>query len=260
MKASRISFAAVLSAICSLIFVHRAAGGPPYVTDDPEPVEYHHWEFYVASADAKSGGDWSGTAPHIEINYGVIENMQLHLIAPLAYDVPPDGPKQYGYGDTEFGIKYRFVEETNYLPQIGIFPLVEIPTGSPSKGLGAGHWNAFLPVWLQKSWGSWTAYGGGGYGVNSFNGHGNWAYIGGLLQKQITKNVSIGAEIYHQTAAQADFPNSGTAFNIGTVIDFTYNHHLLLSAGRSIDGPVDFQCYIAYQFTFDNSFFHFLHR
>jgi len=32
---------------------------------------------------------------------------------------------------------------------------------------------------------------------------------------------------------------------------------LLFSVGRSIHGPVDFQCYIAYQFTFDNSLFHF---
>jgi hypothetical protein len=60
-----------------------------------------------------------------------------------------------------------------------------------------------------------------------------------------------------QTVVQTDFPNEGTAFNVGTVIDFTDNHHLLFSAGRSIDGPIGFQCYIAYQFTFDNSFWHF---
>jgi hypothetical protein len=30
-----------------------------------------------------------------------------------------------------------------------------------------------------------------------------------------------------------------------------------LTAGRSIDGPTQFQCYIAYQFTFDNSWFQF---
>jgi hypothetical protein len=27
---------------------------------------------------------------------------------------------------------------------------------------------AFLPVWLQKSFGDWTIYGGGGYGLNSY--------------------------------------------------------------------------------------------
>ena len=54
---------------------------------------------------------------------------------------------------------------------------------------------------------------------------------------------------------ETDFPNVGTAFNIGTVIDFSERQHLLFSVGRSIDGPTKFQCYIAWQFTFDNSLF-----
>jgi hypothetical protein len=252
-----LSRAAALT-LLGLTFAGIAHAGPPFVTDDPEPVNYEHWEFYVASESAKLDGDWSGTAPHIEINYGAVPDLQLHLIAPLAYDVPPAGHTQYGFGDTELGIKYRFLDETNYLPQVGIFPLLEVPSGSGSRGLGNGHWQAFLPVWLQKSWGSWTAYGGGGYGVNSLNGHDNWGFVGGLLQKQITHNLAIGAEVYHQSKYQTDFPNTGTAFNVGTVIDFNDHQHLLFSVGRSIDGPVDFQCYIAYQFTFDNSLFHFL--
>ena len=111
-------------------------------------------------------------------------------------------------------------------------------------------------MWLQKSWGSWTAYGGGGYGINSLSGHDNWGFVGALLQNQVRTNVSIGLEIYHQTLYQSDFPNQGTAFNLGTVIDFNDYRHLL-SAGRGFDGPVHFQCYIAYQFTFDNSLFKF---
>jgi hypothetical protein len=32
-----------------LLISTRAWAGPPYVTDDPEPVEYRHWEVYLAS-------------------------------------------------------------------------------------------------------------------------------------------------------------------------------------------------------------------
>ena len=105
--------------------------GPPFVTDDPEPVDYQHWEFYIASQDAKMGGDWSGTAPHFELNYGVVPDVQLHLIAPLAYDVPPAGSAHYGYGDTELGVKFRFIQETNYLPQVGIFPCLKCRPAAP---------------------------------------------------------------------------------------------------------------------------------
>ncbi len=242
---------AVLLTLCQ----REAMAGPPFITDDPEPVDYQHWEFYIASQDSKLGGDWSGTAPHFELNYGAVPDLQLHLIAPLAYDSPPEGAGHYGVGDIELGAKYRFIQETNGWPQVGIFPLLEMPAGSATDNLGNGHLQAFLPLWVQKSWGDWTVYGGGGYGINSFSGSQNWGFAGAVLQKQVLTNVLIGVEVYHQTDLETDFPNVGTAFNIGTVIDFTEQHHLLFSAGRSLHGPTRFQCYIAYQFTFDNSLF-----
>ena len=245
--------------LAATLFALKTYGGPPFLTDDPEPVDYQHWEFYVASIDSKTAGDWSGTAPHVELNYGVVPNVQLHLITPLAYDAPAGDHSHYGYGDTELGVKFRFLQESDKLPQAGIFPLVELPSGRAADGLGNGRAQLFLPLWLQKSWGSWTAYGGGGYGFNAGAGNQNWNFVGAVLQKQVFTNTLVGAEIYHQTAQQIGGCDN-TAFNIGTVIDITEQHHLLFSVGRSIDGPVDFQCYIAWQFTFDNSLFHFWNK
>ncbi len=230
---------------CSL----TALAGPPFATDDPEPIDYQHWEFYVASQHAKTSDGWSGTAPHLELNYGVVSNVMLHLITPMVYDAPSDGDTHYGYGDTELGVKYRFIQETEHVPQFGIFPLLEIPTGNLSEGLGSGHVEAFLPLWLQKSFGDWTLYGGGGYGINPGAGNEDWGFVGMVVQRQITDNFLLGAEIYHRTTMESG-GRDDTAFNIGTVIDFTGHQHLLFSAGSSIDGPTDFQTYIAWQFTF----------
>jgi hypothetical protein len=223
------------------------------VTDDPEPVEYRHWEFYLASQHGKTANGWSGAHAQIEVNYGAIPNLQLHLIAPLAYDASAQGGRHYGYGDTEVGAKYRFVQETASIPQVGVFPLLEIPTGSANHNLGGDHVQAFLPLWLQKSWGEkgrqWTAYGGGGYHINPGAGNRDWGYLGAVLQRQLLENVLIGGEIYHHTPTKID-ERADTAFNLGTVIDFGEHHHLLFSAGRSIDGPTEFQAYVAYQLTF----------
>jgi hypothetical protein len=229
--------------------------GPPFVTDDPEPVEYQHWEFYVASQHSNSSDGWSGTAPHIELNYGVVPNVQLHLIAPLAYDAPSGGNTHYGYGDTELGVKFRFLQESDHSPQAGVFPLLEIPTGSEREGLGNGQMQLFLPLWLQKSFGQWTIYGGGGYGINPGTGHENWGFGGVVVQRQIIKNILLGAEVYHRTTMDSG-GRDDIAFNIGTVIDFTEHRHLLISAGRSLDGPTNFQVYVAYQLTFGPAFFH----
>ncbi len=119
-----------------LFFLFPALAGPPFLTDDPEPVEYEHWEIYVASISQEEHGGVSITAPHIEINYGAVPNFQLHLIAPIEYVKTSGLPSHYGYGDTELGFKWRFYndEETKFM--VGTFPLLELPTGAESKGLG----------------------------------------------------------------------------------------------------------------------------
>ena len=243
----------ITAALFTVAFTTRA--GPPFATDDPEPVDYQHWEFYISSQHTQTADGWAGTAPHFELNYGIVPNVMLHLITPLAYDAPTDGAAHYGYGDTELGVKLRFVQETDHLPQIGIFPLLEVPTGSTADGLGGGHVQAFLPLWLQKSFGDWTIYGGGGYGINPGAGNENWGFGGVVVQRQVTKDILLGGELYDRTTMTTGGRND-VAFNLGTVIDFSEHQHLLFSAGRSIDGPTDFQAYIAWQFTFGPEVFH----
>ena len=70
-------------------------------------------------------------------SYGLVPNGQLHIVAPTAFDSPVGGPTLFGYGDTEIGFKYRFIDEEKEgsRPQIGIFPMVELPTLTKSSGL-----------------------------------------------------------------------------------------------------------------------------
>ena len=42
--------------VLTLCAAVAALAGPPYVTDDPEPVEYRHWEVYFASIFTKDRG------------------------------------------------------------------------------------------------------------------------------------------------------------------------------------------------------------
>jgi hypothetical protein len=223
--------------------------GPPFVTDDPEPVAYQHWEIYTASQPTHDRGGWSGTLPHFEVNYGAVPNLQLHLIAPVAFSAPNGGITQFGYGDTELGMKYRFVKETDYLPQIGTFPLVELPTGDHARGLGSGNTDVFLPIWLQKSFGKWTTYGGGGYWINPGQDNRNWWYAGWLLQRQITEHFTLGAEIFHETTPQWG-GSSNTKMNGGGIWDLSDRYHILFSAGHTVQGPSSFIGYVAFQITF----------
>ena len=226
-----------------------AQAGPPFTTDDPEPVEYQHGEFYIGSQMTHDMDGWSGTAPHVEINYGAFSNGQLHVIAPIAFVAPAHGPAQFGYGDTEVGVKYRFVEETTWRPQVGTFPQIELPTGDSARDLGSGHAQMFLPLWLQKSWGAWTTYGGGGYWINPGAGNLNWWFLGWVLQYQISSRLALGAEVWHGTVKDVG-GDSETQLHVGAIFDVSEKHHLLFSAGPAIQGPSGFQGYVAFLLTF----------
>lgn len=226
-----------------------ALAGPPFVTDDPEPVELQHWEVYLGSQYDHSSDGASGTLPHVEVNYGALPNLQLHLIAPMAFDAPSGASRQSGYGDTELGAKYRFIDEAAGSPQVGVFPIIELPTGNNSRGLGSGHTQLFLPVWLQKSYGTWTTYGGGGYWINPGAGNRNWWFTGWLVQKQVRPGLTVGAEIFHETP-QSDGGQSNTKINVGVIWDLDETRHILASVGPTIQGTAGYQAYLALQFTF----------
>jgi hypothetical protein len=239
-----------LAMILLLVFGQLTAwAGPPFFTDDPEPADYKHGELYIGSQYIQAQDGKSATLPHIEFNYGLLPDMHLHIIAPLQYVKPEVGDSQYGYGDTEFGINYRFIQESECVPMLCTFPLIEFPTGNSDKGLGNGQAQYFLPLWFQKSWGPWSSYGGGGYWINQGAGNKNWWFIGWQVQREITKQFSLGAEVFHRTISHEGGEES-TGFQVGGIINLTENHHILLSAGRDFDGPNQFTAYLAYQYTF----------
>ncbi|HXS42321.1 MAG TPA: hypothetical protein VN766_19160 [Stellaceae bacterium] len=230
-----------------------AYAGPPFRTDDPEPVELGHWEVYGFSSATHVEGETNGIFPGIEINYGAAPNLQLHLVAPLAFDRMDGSNTKIGYGDTELGAKYRFLEEdeNGWRPQAGIFPLLEVSTGDEARGLGTGSVHAFLPLWLQKSFGKWLTYGGGGYWINPGFGNKNYWFAGWLLQRQVTDNLALGGEIFHQTADTVGGADQ-TGFNLGGIYDFNEHYHLLFSAGRGLQNAAstnEFSYYLALQWT-----------
>lgn len=235
--------------LSSLSVPTRAYAGPPYITDDPEPVEYQHWELYVASIFARHPNAWTSTAPHIEVNYGVVPEVRLHTILPMTLYAPDTGASNYGFGDTELGVKYRFIQEGHWLPEVGTFPLLEVPSGSHTKNLGSGHFQEFLPLWLQNNKEKWTVYGGGGYWINPGAGNRNWWFTGIVIQRQVLPNLTPGAEFFDSTSQQPG-ESAQTGLNLGLVWDLSNLQHIMFSAGPAFGGPNQLQGYFAYQLTF----------
>jgi len=100
------------AAVVTCAFAATAHAGPPYQTDDPEPVALHKYEVNVAARATLTRSGRSGAFPGVEINYDGAPDVQLHLGVPLAFDRGTQPGTRYGIGDAELGVKYRWVQET----------------------------------------------------------------------------------------------------------------------------------------------------
>lgn len=243
--------------VCSVIAVlvlsaRQAVAGPPFMTDDPAPVDYRHSEFYIFSTQDKSRDGKDSAIPAFEFNYGVLPDTQLHIVVPFVRSSPTDTSSETGIGDVEIGVKYRFVEETEASPQIGIFPMAELATGNSSKGLGNGRTWWRLPVWIQKGWGEWTTYGGAGYVVNRAAGQKNYPFAGWLLQKDLGEKWTLGGEVFAHGRDAVD-GQATTLLNVGGFYKFTPDFNLLFSTGHSVKGESHTVAYLGLWWAFGNS-------
>jgi hypothetical protein len=257
--------------LCLVLLTLAAAipayAGPPFQTDDPDPVDYHHFEMYAFSLSDGTGKNAGGTdwfVPAYEVNYGAAPGLQLHLVLPMDLNFAPSGgPTNFGISDTELGAKYRFFKETKYSPEIGIFPFFELPSGSGAKGLGVGSTWYRMPLWLQKSWGpsdtQWTSYGGGGEVVVSGAGYGNgykdFPFAGWLVQRQLNEKWTLGGELYGHGAEgpAATSTRAATMLDLGGIYEFRKfdegSFDLLFAAGRSVYGQPETYTYLSLYWT-----------
>ena len=183
-----------------------ALAGPPFQTDDPEPIEFEHYEFYTFASSDGTAVETDTIGPGLELNWGGLPNFHFHIIVPAAAIFPSNnpqlapagtGPRAFGIGDIELGIKFRFVQETKHRPMIGTFVMFEMPSGNAEKGLGVGKTWYKLPLWVQKSFGKWTTYGGGGETLANAPGYRNYPFAGWLVQRDLGEKLTLGTEVFY---------------------------------------------------------------
>ena len=237
----------VLFSILFSINVQHSYAGPPFYTDDPETVLFRHWEYYISSINTYQTGEWIGTSPHLEFNYGLVPNVQVHLLLPMNYNYVQHQRGNIGYADTEFGIKFRLIQEKDNSPQVGVFPLIEIPTIRNSD-FSNGKTKIFLPVWAQKSWGKFSSYGGAGYWINPGANNKNWIFAGWEAQYSFSPVLTFGGEIIYHSASTYD-GKYGAGFNIGGSINPSEKFHIIFSFGHSLINDRMVSSYIGFLWT-----------
>src|SRR5579863_2064295 len=231
---------AVLFRLIVLTALPIAYAGPPFLTDDPEVVPYRHAEINFFSQGTNTERKMAGVLPGIDANYGLFLDVQIHILAQMSYNATSEKHSlsgdlsdiPYDYGYTEFGVKYSFISETSRRPLVAVYPFIEVPTSG--RDFGAGNYQEFLPVWLEKNFGPWQTFGGGGYWINPGDKNKNYWFSAWALERKVTEDLTLGGELFRQTASTADGRDS-SGFNLGGSYSFSEKYHLLFSAGRGIE-------------------------
>jgi hypothetical protein len=203
-------------------------------------------EFYCSAYASAGPNIATGGAPQLEFNYGVGEDVQLSVSPQMAFASPRNASGDWGLGDTELGVKLRFLHEGDSHPEAAFYPQVVLPSGKASEGLGNGAAQAFLPFWFQKSWGPWTDFGGGGYWFNPGVGNKNWTFLGDALQKDIGDRFSVGGELFFHSADQCG-ESGGLGSNLALLLHLDPARDLVFSGGRDLVGPTTFTGYAGFR-------------
>jgi|SRR5580704_11113682 hypothetical protein len=229
----------------------HAQAGPPFQTDDPTPVDYGHYEFYVFGMVDGTPVELDPTGPAFEFNWGAVPTVQLHAILPLGAAIPLNnpvyapagaGPSAYGLSDMELGLKWGFLKQTAHRPQIGSFTMLELPTGNSDRGLGLGRVWYKLPLWIEKEFGPWSLVGGAGYTLIDQTQYRSYPYGGFLVKRVLGERLELSIESFSHAreglaAAQTE---ASSMIDAGGYYHFkSPGLQLLFAYGHSIAGQTE---------------------
>ena len=241
--------AAVAAALFFVMLPSCAQAGPPYLSDDAEPTDFQHYEIYAFS-NGDVGDSGSGGEAGIDFNYGATPDLQLTAVLPAAYARPNGAPGAVSLGNIELAGKYRFLHQDHIGVDVAVFPRVFLPAGSAM--VGERHVSFLLPIWLEKDWGKWSSFGGGGCVLNRGGDSRNFCLAGGAVAYQLLPKLQIGGEVFHRSA-DTRAGRAATVLGAGLKYDVSDNYHLLGYIGPTVQNAAEtarYTWYASVLFTF----------
>jgi len=246
------AFAVIITGLISATLPLWGQAGPPLLTDDPGTPGDGHWEINLAFTVVNRRSQILFEAPLLDINYGLGERIQLKYEVPWVFLHEEGTGTQNGLGNSEIGIKYRFLDQTQHGVSLSVYPQVSFnnPTSSDERGLVDPGTELLLPFQIARAFGPVELNLELGY---AFIEHSEDEWIYGLAAAwPLIECFELVGEIHG--AATRDFTEDGMVFNLGGVIEIYRNFNLLFSAGRSFRKPSDAESqllgYAGVQFNF----------
>lgn len=222
------AFALFLLLLGAVAAAH-AQGGPPLLTDDPGTPGNKHWEINIAYTEARFEYGNYYELPHLDLNYGYGNNVQLKLEGPYSiYNAPGNDFSSFGFA--EAGVKWRFQEDSKTRPALSIYPQWTVLGNLELGGLGPldPGMDFLMPMEVMKSFGAFQLDGELGILFRQFSS--TQFSAGVCAEYDITKRLALLGEVHDY--ANLDFTDHEPLWNLGFKYDLSERESILFSAGR----------------------------
>ena len=141
---------------CMVFFTGIAFAARPLTTDDAGTVEKGTFQIEGGFDFIRQDNHDREWGPSIILTYGLFERMDIGLGNAYLFVNPDEGKRENGLADTELKVKYRLLDDKDWLPAVAISGMLKIPTASESRGLGSGKAdfsiNTIFTKNLSKRW------------------------------------------------------------------------------------------------------------
>ena len=225
-----------------------AQGGPPMLTDDPDTPGSGHWEINTAYTVERTELEQIQSFPHIDVNYGLGERIQLKYETGWVYASVPDAGTQSGLDNSLLGVKWRFLDQPEAGFNMSVYPQLRLEnsTGSVARGIASPAPDLLLPVEVSRDFGQLGLVGELGYQYLRSEPN-QWVY-GLLCAFSVSEDLELMSEV-HGIGPQL-LTHSDAVLNVGGRLRLGARLKLLASVGTGLtSGPnsINFIAYVGIQ-------------
>jgi hypothetical protein len=218
-----------------------AQGGPPYCTNDPGTPGHLNWEINLGYMPFLYSDQAVTHTPDVDINFGVGDRIQLTYENAWLRVRNPKSAAEYGVGQSNPGVKWRFYDAGEKGLSISMFPqfFLNNPNDAVHRGITPASQSFLLPFEFSRKFGPVDVDYELGY---QFVHKGADGWLTGLVVgHEFTERLELDMEVYaqgtfHPTQNQPTLEFGGRYKIHRPVI-------LLFMAGRSLEASRSNQSY-----------------
>lgn len=215
------------------------------ITNNPGTPGPNKWEINLAVDFENRPDDQTlYDLPVIDLNYGVGDHIQLSLQNNPRLLKREDHGVIGGLGETQTGLKWRFLDEDKSGFDVSMFPRVifNITQSSVRRGLADDGTRFQIPFQIAKSFGRWHFAGEFGPRASSV-GRSELLY-GVVGSFDVTKETMVEAEL--AGGSRTNFTRDNLAVNFGIKQTLTEHCLLIVSLGHEVRTPDEHAAFIGY--------------